>query len=257
MRLVVALVALVACGGYRTFPPAHVAAPGCTVEGTLVDVGVADTDAPVVVAYVHHSFMPSEVVALWADGTIVMTRDRRLVQGAVAMSDAARVAQEVVAGIARSPDYAELPGPVDMPRVELFARAGTQWRHSFVWGASPHSYGKAPDGFVAAYRALLALHPTTTVPFQPAELALDYAPADLGTPAVPWPADLPEPPADQTTATLAGHYDAQLQALLDASSRQRPPRPIAFAERTWRVTVARRFRGEQVVDALRACVHRD
>src|SRR5689334_11369142 len=110
MRLAVAFVALAACGGYRTFPPAHVAVAGCTVDGTLVDVDADSADAPLVVAYVHHSFMPSDVVALWADGTIVMTRDHQLVQGAVAVGDATRVARVVVAGIARSPDYAELPG---------------------------------------------------------------------------------------------------------------------------------------------------
>lgn len=248
------VLALAACGGYRTRPPAHVDSPGCKVDGTLVDLGADGTDAaPLAIAYVHHSFQPSEFVAVWADGTMVMTRDRSIVQGTVPASDALRVARAVVAGIARAPDYAELPGPVDVPRVELFARDGARWRHTLVWGASPRSFDRAPEGFVEAYRALLSLHPSTTTAFQPADLAIEYAPADIGTTSVPWPVDIPQPPPDGTTMTLDARYDAPLQALLDASLRQSPPHPIAFADRTWRISVTRRFRGEQVIEGLRRC----
>ena len=253
MRALV-VIGLVACGGgYRTRPPAHAARPGCSVDGTLVDVGAVTDAAPVVIAYVHHSFQPPQLVAVWADGSMVASHGRELVQGTVPAGEAARVAREVAAGLSRAPDYAELPGPIDQPRVELIARDGAAWRHALMWGARPTSYDGAPDGFRAAYRALLSLQPAQTSPFRPDELTIAYAPVDTGVPPVAWPADVPAPPADRTTATIDARFDAQLRALVAASVEQRPPRPIAFGDKTWRIEITRRFRGQQLVETVRDC----
>jgi hypothetical protein len=253
MRILV-VVALAACSGYRTRPPAHVSRAGCTVDGTVVDAGTEGLDAaPIAIAYVHHSFTPSDVLAVWADGAMVMTaEDGERVQGTVPAADAARAAREIVVGLAGAPDYAELPGPTDQSRVELFARDGARWRHALVWGASPTSYEHAPPAFQAAYRALLALHPATLAPFSPAELAIDYQPVDLGTASVPWPVDVPVPPADQTSATLDPRHDAAMRAIV-AAMRESPPHAVEFADRTWRVDVHRRFHGELVIERIAAC----
>lgn len=250
---VILVIAVVACGGYRSRPPTHVSRPGCTIDGTLVEIGADRMDtAPLVVAYVHHSFRASDVFAVWADGAVVTNVGRDLVQGRVSPADATRVAREVAAGLARAPDYAELSGPIDQPRVEFVARDGTHWRHALVWGARPTSYGDAPEGFQTAYRALQSLHPATTAPFQPDELAIAYEPVDLGVPPVAWPAEIPEPPVDRTTATLDPRYDAPLRALLEGAGRH----PIAFANKTWRIEIRRKFRGELVIDNVRRCASR-
>jgi hypothetical protein len=256
MRAFVAVCVLAACGGYRTRAPAHVSRAGCSVDGTVVDAGVDGLDnAPIAIAYVHHSFMPSDVLAVWADGAVVMTGEHgERMQGTVSVAEATRAAHEIAAALARAPDYAELQGPTDQPRVELFAREGTHWRHALVWGASPTSYGDAPPAFQAAYRALLALHPASPSRFSPADLAIDYKPVDLGTAPIAWPADVPQPPADQTSAVFDPRYDAQLRTVVHAMHAA-PPHAVEFANRTWRVDVHRRFRGELAVERVVECAH--
>ena len=187
-------------------------------------------------------------------------------QGSIGKDVATTLIRDVASSMRGVPPHSSVTDWTDAPTVEIVVRDSTEWRIADVYGLTRGKETSGPAGFAAAYRELLAARPSTGNPFSPTEIQIlvwgfEHARGD----PLPWPSDLPAPPADiipkddgpgdphSFSFTLDTKYAEGLRRLLQTAHAANPPRAIGFNGHKWTVNPVARFRGQAVVESALRC----
>lgn len=285
-------------------PVAH--AEDCHLDGNQVTTAADTREAPVVVLYeLRVGPGGRRTLAAWADGAIVFGEDPHRQEARVSPAAVERLRARLATRLtARWPSAAL--GQIDRVtgerrvsahdrQVWLLVRDGQTWRITVLWGLddreqvlaaapSPPSRflrERPPAWFVAAYRDVVTATPTAGAPWAPDDYAVrlytdpprapgDGFPQDYGAP-LPWPRDLPAPPATQspeacdltlqaTTAVapcrfrVGSAHRAAVAALLPSLHDGRHVRPVVYRGQPWFLSFKPMFRGEVEIHDLQSCI---
>jgi hypothetical protein len=267
---------LVACGGSPAVPASvasSVTAPAAAPTPTCVPLGTFDEDTPALVLFEHGAWEDTSDVAfptlaLWADGRLVFrsTKDREPRQARISGADAAKIIDEVSLSTRGAPTSSAAAGTFDLPPVDLVVRDDGAWRIHRVYGlglvaGEMYSGSYAPTKeLVEAYELVRALRPADGAAFEPDEIDVEYTDftGAKGAP-LPWPSDVPLPPADQDTGAeisiggtrrLCGMYLPAVQRLATRAYASDPPHAIEHDGRRWAVLPVVRYHGQTEIEAV-------
>ena len=180
-------------------------------------------------------------------------------------TQAARVAARVAAQTRDVPVYPN-PGITDLPTVGILVRDGPAWRFTRVYGVTREWSPPQRDSFVATYKELLALRPDAGLPFQPTDVAVLFWAADKASgESVPWPSDVPAPPAEAVPGSIPVVPQWRvvpveyLPALRDLMARvsAAPSQTVTLDGHKWSVQLKSLYRGQRTAECARACARHD
>ena len=237
-----------------------------------------DTDAPAAVLYERNPWLMAvgsdfPTAAIWRDGLAVFLHSDakgnvEARQTMISPAEASRIADKVAATTRGVPAFTSVLDVSDQKTVEVVVHDGEVWRVAAIYGLTRDG-ARAPGHFMNAYRELLALDRPDSVPFEPVDLqilfwAFEYAKGD----PVPWPEDVPSPPADNVPAerepgdpvaysfVVASKYAASLRLTQQTAHATQPTRAIGFNGHKWTVSLVSRFRGQDAIDRVLHCSRR-
>ena len=260
-----------------------------------------DRNAPVAVLYERNPWLMAvgsdfPTAAIWRDGLVVFLHydadgEAEARQMTVPPAQAARISDEVISATRGVPAFTSVSAWSDQQTVEIVVHDGDAWRIAAIYGLTRDGAPAAidwvnsvglneepiltrhegarptvPGRFMNAYREMLALDRSNGVPFEPSDLQIlfwgfDHARGD----PVPWPADVPPPPADIVPAerepgdpiaysyVVASNYAVSLRRAQETAHATRLPRAIGFNGHKWTVSLVSRFRGQDAIDRVLHC----
>jgi len=272
--------------GARTAIAGPPAKPSCRVEGGLVTVtaaapGSPASGEPLIVLYERNPWLMSvgsdfPTVAVYEDGRVLFVEGKRGNERAMIGHLDARAAEALrddlvgagFMGVPSDTDCAK--GVSDQVTVEVLVRRGAAWKMASAHGLGRDGScdGRSPKAFVEAYRRLLKLRPADAKPFEPEELDVQIWGFEnaLGKP-VPWPADVPAPPATvipQWNApyspkgyhhVLSAKFRPQLEKLLRAMNTGKSSRAMLLNGHKWTVDPRPLWPGYRVVEEVVHCAY--
>jgi hypothetical protein len=293
--------ALVASCGSASGPPLKGPANVSASVGALTCPNLAsanDANVPAVVLYERNPWLMAvgtdfPTVALWRDGLIVFIHEAgeklEVRQANISPTEAARIIGEVGSWTRGVPAYTEVFAGSDATTVEIVIHDGDSWRVADVYGLSrdgvpapvefvmtgsaagtivehPEQAPKVPGRFMDAYRTLLAVRPKDSGPFEPTDIEVLFWGFDNaeGEP-VPWPTDVPPPPADAVPGerepgdpisysfVVASKHWPALQHMVETANVGKPTRAIGFNGHKWTVSPMKRFRGQDAINRVLHC----
>jgi hypothetical protein len=248
-------------------PPA-----GCAVfdAGALAEcppAAVDDRDAPAVVFFERNPWLglvgsDFPTIALWPDGRVVFVHEEgeklEARQGRIDAAEAARVTSEVGAGMRGMQRYCDATVGTDAVTVELLARDGAVWRDVQVYGAPRKEC--SPAGFPELCAKVLALRPAQGTPFVPVDYRVFVWGFEDAAKAVPWPPDIPAPPAQFTPRETAPGDPGYDSYVVDVKYRDAMTRlmtavadghtGVGFNGHKWTVYPVPRYRGQNAIDRI-------
>ena len=214
-------------------------------------------------------------VAIYEDGQMLLVRGEgraaQALHGRIEASAASALRDHIAAsGFLDAPLRTDCSQATDQTTVQILLRDGTSWKVASAYGMGKDgSCAVAPaPAFVAAYARLQKLDAADAHDFVPEELELmlwDFAHAQA--PPLPWPSDVPPPPASvvpefygpEDPKTYRQALPATFQAAIERLARELnasdPPRAVRLNGHQWSVDWRWRWPGADIVDRIVRCAH--
>jgi hypothetical protein len=262
--------------------PAAPPKPLCRFDAGLVTVStLASSGDPLIVLYERNPWLMSvgsdfPTVVIYEDGRVLFVEGARghekVMSGHVDAGVAVGLRDELVAaGFMGVPGDTNCAGGVsDLVTVEILVRRGDAWKMASAYGLGRDGSCGAPPpkAFVEAYGRLLKLRPRHAKPFAPEEIDVEIWGFEnaVGKP-VPWPAEVPAPPANvipQWNApyspkayhhVLPAKFQPQIAKLLRALVAGKHPRAMLLNGQKWTVDPRALWPGYRMVEDAVHCAY--
>jgi hypothetical protein len=216
-------------------------------------------------------------VVVYEDGRTLFVRGDRVkaevMIGRIESRAAVSLRDEIVAaGFMDAPADTTCTRTTDQVTVEILVRRGVSWKMASAYGIGKDGRCEArpPKAFVDAYRRLQKVQGAGAKRFEPEEIEVmiwgfEYA---RGEP-IPWPADVPAPPANVVPEEYAPHspksYDhvlsarfrPQIEKLLRAMNSSNPPRAMLLNGHKWAVVPRALWPGYRLVEGVARCAYKN